>query len=60
MKQFILLNIEGFKSLVLNLINYNNSKDGDNNIKSGERDYNFKIFKILNSNGEDAIIINIF
>ena len=49
---------------MLNLIYYNNSKDGDNNIKSDKRNYDFKIFRFFNLNGvedrENIIIINEF
>ena len=64
MKWFISLNISRFKSLILNLINYNNSKYGDNNIENNKKNYDFKTFKFFNLNEintkENVIIINEF
>ena len=54
------MNIEKSKSLILNLINDNNSKDGDNNVKGYKKNYDFKTFRFFNPSEEGVIIINVF
>ena len=64
MERFISLNINRFGSLILSLIDYDNSKCGDNDIEGDKKDCGFKTFKFFGLNEVDeregAIIISEF